>query len=117
MKSWRPESQIQAFRQLEDEHITLIGITVRWPLDEVVSIVKFNIYDNKVSLHTGTTTHGNSIYEDFDNHLCRTKIAIKTDAPFKNVLGGHQVVFYGDHRAKIKDLASSIGFEVVEGDK
>jgi hypothetical protein len=59
--------------------------------------------------------YGNSIYEDFDNHLCRTKIAVKTDVPFKNALGGHQVVFYGDHRAKIKGVAGLIGFDVVEG--
>jgi hypothetical protein len=115
MQSWRPESQSQASRQLEDEHITLVGITVRWPVDEVVSIVKFNIYGRKVSLYTGTTIDGNSIYEDFDNHLCRTKIAVKTDVPFKNALGGHQVVFYGDHRAKIKGVAGLIGFDVVEG--
>ena len=31
--------------------------------------------------------------------------------------GHHRVAFYGDHRQKIKDLATLIGFEVVEKDK
>ena len=50
------------------------------------------------------------------------KIAIKTNtkALIKN-LGSktfevHRAVFYGDFREKIKDLATLIGFEVVEED-
>jgi len=114
MKSWRSDSQIQASRQLEDEHVTLVGITVRWPVDEVVSIVKFNVYDKRVSVYTGMTIDGNSIYEDFDHHLCRTKITIKTDVPFENILGGHQVAFYGDLRGEIQDFARLTGFEYVQ---
>jgi len=29
----------------------------------------------------------------------------------------HQVVFYGNHRKKIKNLAALIGFEVIEKDR
>ena len=113
MSSWKPDLQKRASRELEDAHITLVGITVRWPVDEVVSIVKFDVYDKKVSVYSGTTIDGNLIYEDFDNRFCRTKMTIKTDVPFESVLGGHQVVFYGDLKSGIKDIAKRTGFEVV----
>jgi hypothetical protein len=114
MSSWRPDAQVQAARQLEREHVTLVGITVRWPLQEVATIAKFDVYSKRVSVCTGTTIDGRSIFEDFDDRLCRTKIAVKTEVPFRNAVGGHQVVFYGDHSARIKDLARLAGFEVMD---
>ncbi len=113
MKTWRPDSQVRAARQLEKEHITLVGITVRWPAGEVASIVKFNVYERKASVYTGRTVDGNSIYDEFDEKLCRTKIAVETDAPFMNVIGGHHVVFYGDLKEQVHSVAEHLGFEVV----
>ena len=72
------------------------------------------MYTIRRYLCTGTTVDGNSLFEDFDNHLCRTKMAIKTDLPFKNKISGHLVAFYGDYKQKFEDLAKLIGFEVIE---
>ena len=117
MKSWKEKSQKRAFKQLKKEHITLVGITVKFPIEEIVTIVKFNVYDKKAFVSTGTAIDGGSLFKDFSDRLCRTKISIKTDKPFRNEIGGHLVVFYGDYKQEFKDFAKLIGFEVIEKDK
>ena len=117
-RAWRRDEQVRANKQLEKEHITLVAICVEWPIDEVVSMVKVNAYDKKVEVYTGRTVDGNYLYKDFNNRICRTKLAFSLNKPFRQLRrdrwGCHRVVFYGDHRQKIKDLAALIGFEVVE---
>jgi len=39
---WRKEQHLKANEQLKKENITLVGIRVEWPIDEVVSIVNGN---------------------------------------------------------------------------
>jgi len=113
VKRWRPDSQAKAARQLERENINLVGITVRWPADEVVTIAKFDVFGGTASVYTGRTVDGNSIYNDFDDNLCRTKIAVETDVPFTDVVAGHQVVFYGDLKEQLVDAAEQLGFEIL----
>ena len=105
--------------------------TVHWPSGEVASLVKFDVYRKKVSVFTGTVLDGNSLYKNFPDTACTNKIVIKIDEPDRCYLlpsdpkeglfrdwfgswGCHQVVFYGDHKQKIKDFAALTGFEVVE---
>jgi hypothetical protein len=117
-RAWRRDEQVRANKQLEKEHITLVAICVEWPIDEVVSMVKVNAYDKKMEVYTGRTVDGNYLYKDFNNRICRTKLPFSLNKPFRQLRrdrwGCHRVVFYGDHRQKIKDLAALIGFEVVE---
>ncbi|HCO93785.1 MAG TPA: hypothetical protein DIU00_07535 [Phycisphaerales bacterium] len=116
-RAWRRDEQVRANKQLEKEHITLVAICVEWPIDEVVSVVKVNAYDKEMEVYTGRTVDGNYLYKDFNNRICRTKLALSLNKPFRQLRrdrwGCHRVVFYGDHRQKIKDLAALIGFEVV----
>ena len=117
-RAWRRDAQVRANKQLEEEHITLVAIRVEWPIDEIVSMVKVNVYDKEIEVYTGRTVNGNYLYKDFDNRICRTKLPFSLDRPFRSLRrdrwGCHRVVFYGDHRQKIKDLAALIGFSVVE---
>ncbi len=117
-RAWRTDAQVRANKQLKKEHITLVGIRVKWPIDEVVTVVKVNVYDKKIEIYTGRSIDGNYVYKDFDNRVCRSKLALSLDKPFKRLRrdrwGCHRVVFYGDHRQKIKDLAALVGFELVE---
>lgn len=105
------------------EHITLVGIQVKWPIDETVTIAKTDVYNKKIAVFTGKTVDGNSFYKEFDNRYCRTKIAVKVNdvgSLIKNLdpsFGIHRVVFYGNYRQTVRDLAKLIGFEVVEEDK
>jgi len=97
-------------------------VQVKLPINEVVTVVKISMYKKKISVSTGKTVSGEELFEGWDDILCRTKLAIKTNAKalLKNLdwktFGNHRVAFYGDYRQKIKDLAKLIGFEVVEKD-
>jgi L-fucose isomerase-like protein len=120
MASWRTSSQAQARRQLEAQGITLVGITVRWPPDEVVTMAKFDVAGKRLSLGTGRVVDGNTLFAEFDERLCRTKLAMVTDGRFANLLatrmaGGHQVVFYGDQSRGLRQVADRLGFDVLEG--
>ena len=71
----------------------------------------------------GKAVPGRNFFEAWDDLACRTKLAIKTDTKALlehldwQLFGVHRVAFYGDFREKIKDLATLIGFEVVEKDR
>lgn len=98
-------------------------VQVNLPLDETVTVAKISMHDKKISVFTGKTVSGEELFEYWDDLLCRTKLAIETNAKalLENLdwktFGNHRVAFYGDHREKIKDLATLIGFEVVEKDR
>lgn len=111
---WRKEQHLKANEQLKRENITLVGIRVEWPIDEVVSIIKFDPYNKKAQVFTGRTFDPHPFFEDFDNTKCRTKMAIETDVPFRNRVGGHLVAFHGNLKEEIKDFAKLTGFEVIE---
>ena len=116
---------------------TPTATTVEWPVGEVASIVKFDVYRKKVSVFTGKVLDGNALYVDFANRICRNKIVIQIDDPQNCYMlpsnpnartfrqcdywdskhrhwGGHQVAFYGNLKPAIKELAALIGFEVVD---
>jgi len=98
-------------------------VQVKLPLEETVTVAKFSMYRRNISIFTGQTVPGNSLFPGWDDILCRNKLAIKTDAGtlFENVdwdtFGNHRVAFYGDYRKQFKDLAKLIGFDVMEKDK
>jgi hypothetical protein len=115
---WMKEKHLRVNEQLKKQNITLVAIRVKWPINEVVTVVKTNIYDKQIEIYTGKTVDGNYLYKNFDNRVCRTKIAISLDKPFKRLRqdrwGVHRVVFYGDYKQEIKDFASLNGFEIIE---
>lgn len=99
------------------------GLQVEWPIGEPVTIWKVYVLLNKIGLHTGKTVDGHSLYKNFDYMMCRTKIITSVDAKkvqrhySADEYGIHRAATLGDLRKKIKDLATFIGFEVVEEDK
>ncbi len=99
------------------------AIQVNLPVNEIVTVVKFSVHDKKISLFTGRSIDGNTLYPYFDDILCRTKVAIDTNAQkiFEKVdwktFGIHRVVFFGDHREKFKKLGKMLGYEVIEKDQ
>lgn len=108
---------------LEEENTGGACVQINYPVGETVTVTKISMYDKKISVFTGKTVSGEMLFPYWDDILCRTKIAIKTDAKalFENLdwstFGAHRVAFFGDYRQEIKDLAKLIGFEVVEEDK
>jgi hypothetical protein len=104
--------------------------TVRWPADEAATVVKFDVYRKKVSAFAAAVLDGNLLFDDFDNRICRNKMALRIHHPdrcyllpsdrnegaFRNWWGSwgcHQVAFYGDLRPKLKEFAAVTGFEFV----
>jgi hypothetical protein len=93
------------------------------PAGETVTVAKISVHDKRLSLFTGQTVDGEKLFPGWYDILCRTKLAIDTDAErlLRNLdwraFGNHRVAFYGDHRQRFKDLATLIGYQVVEKDR
>ncbi len=98
-------------------------VQINYPIGETVTVAKISMHQKKISVSIGKTISGEELFPFWDDILCRTKLAIKTNtkALLENLdwqtFGNHRVAFYDDHRQKIKDLAKLIGFEVIEKDK
>jgi len=98
-------------------------VQVDLPAGEPVTVAKVSLHDRKLALFGGKTVSGEQLFPGWNDILCRTKLAIDTNAAtlFENldwqVFGDHRVVFYGDHRQKFKDLATLLGYEAVEKDR
>jgi len=98
-------------------------VQVNLPDDETVTVAKLSVHDKKLSLFGGTTVSGEQLFPGWYDILCRTKLAISTDAAklFENLdwkaFGNHRVAFYGDHRDRFAELATLLGYEVVEKDR
>jgi len=96
---------------------------VLYPANEPATIWRIDVQGKLIQAHTGMTVDPYSLYKDFDYLMCRTKLVIKTDARkvqryvYPDRRGVHRTGTLGDHREKIKDLATLIGFEVIEEDK
>ena len=99
------------------------AIKVEFPINEIVTVAKVSLVEKKIAVFTGETIDPRPLYKNFDNLMCRSKIAIKTNvgALLKNydaeTFGIHRVVVYGDYRQQIKDLATLVGYAVIEEDK
>lgn len=93
------------------------------PAGETVTVAKASVHDRKLSLFSGRTVEGETLFPGWEDILCRTKVAIDTDARklLQNLdwrsFGNHRVVFYGDHRERLTGLAKLMGYEVVEKDR
>jgi len=98
-------------------------VHVKLPPDEPVTVAKVSVHDKKMSIFSGQTVSGEQLFPGWDDILCRTKLAIDTDAAtvFENLdwrtFGVHRVAFYGDYRDQFKELATLMGYEVVEKDR
>ena len=97
-------------------------VQVNLPAGEAVTVAKVSVHDKKLALFTGKTVPGEQLFPGWDDILCRTKLAIETDAAtvFQNLdwttFGNHRVVFYGNHREELIDLAALLGYQAVEKD-
>jgi hypothetical protein len=98
-------------------------VQVNLPMGETVTVAKISVYDKKIALFTGETVSGEELFAGWDDILCRTKLAIRTDTKALmehldwKTFGNHRVAFYGDHRQQFKDLATLLGYEGIEEDR
>jgi len=96
---------------------------VLFPVNEPVTIWRLDVLSKTILVHTGTTVSGYSLYKDFGYLMCRSKLVAKVDTKqiqryvYQDKFGVHRTVTFGDHRDKIKDLATLMGYTVIEEDR
>jgi len=88
-----------------------VSMQVLWKPGQRVTLVRFQ-GPNELILDTGTVT-GNVDTPPAGG--CRTNFEIQMDRveDARDVLGFHQVVFYGDHRRDVEDFCQMYGIDVV----
>lgn len=85
------------------------------PLGEMTTTIKFDHHKKQVILHQGKTVA--NVDED---KACRTKLAVEVKGDIFKLLnywdewGWHRVTFFGDLKRQVYNIASFLGFEVVE---
>jgi hypothetical protein len=93
------------------------------PQEGAATVYKLNVLEQKGVVWTGELIPGESIYKDFFESCCCTKLIVRTNASSVyerydyRTFGNHPSCFYGDYRDQIKNLAALTGFEVLEADK
>ena len=93
------------------------GASVRslMPLGEMTTTIEFDHKKKQVIFHQGKTVE--NVDED---KACRTKLAVEVKGDIYKLLnywdqwGWHRVTFYGDLKRPVFDIATLLGFEVVE---
>jgi len=97
-----------------------VAVQVELPTNEIFTSMKFSIYDKKIAINKGISVSGEDYYNNFEDASCRNKIVLKTntEAFEKNydtaTFGVHRNLYFGDYTSRIKDLATLIGFNVIE---
>ena len=105
------------------EHGGRTVLQVKLPTEGQITALRVNLLEKKISVHTGELVDGEAIYKDFREVSCRTKLVARVNATriHQNydygIFTNHPLVYYGDIREKVQDLARLIGFQVVEEDK
>jgi len=85
------------------------------PLGEMTTTILFDHNKKQVILHQGTTVENVDEYR-----ACRTKLAVEVKGDVYKLLnywdqwGWHRVTFFGDLKRPVYNLASLLGFEVIE---
>ncbi|HOJ33158.1 MAG TPA: hypothetical protein PKY35_09410 [Candidatus Hydrogenedentes bacterium] len=92
-----------------------VSLQVLWREGQPVTLVRFQ-NPNQVIVDTGTVV-GNVSTPPAGG--CRTSVEIKMDdvEDVRNVLGFHQVVFYGNHRRDVEAFCQLYGIETIHSPK
>ncbi|MGC9349933.1 MAG: hypothetical protein ACP5JG_17475 [Anaerolineae bacterium] len=99
------------------------GLHVEWPVGEPVTVWKAYVLNRKIGLHTGITVDGHDLYKNLDEIMCRSKIVVRVENieavqnhQSPDAYGIHRAATLGDLRGTVKDVATLMGFDVMEED-
>ena len=96
-----------------------IALQVLAPAGQIITAAKFNVPERTLAIQRGKII-GN------EHHIgcsCRTEWVAETNSKkllekrVYRLFGSHRVVFFGDYRDELLDIAKLIGFRVIEEDK
>jgi hypothetical protein len=100
------------------------GLQVYWPTGEPVTFWAVDVLHKQILVFIGKTVDGHALYKNLDDIACRTKVIAKVnnikaiqDHQSPDEYGIHRVATLGDLRQEIKDIATLLGFDVIETDR
>ncbi len=100
------------------------ALQVYWPAGEPVTFWTVDLLHKQILLFTGETVDGHALYDHLDDIACRTKVIARVDNieavqnhQSPDEYGIHRAATLGDLRREIKDVATLLGFQVMETDK
>jgi len=93
------------------------SVFVELPINEEITVVGFIPEERVLTLHTAK-----AVSNEFSSYACATKLVGRTNTcalinNWRKRAGWHRVVFYGNWREELKDLATLLGLKVIEEDK
>ncbi len=97
---------------------------VLFPPGEPATIWRVDVATRSILVHTGETVDPYSLYTDWTNIMCRSKLTTRvSDARqiqrhlYPDAYGVHRSGTIGDFRAQICDIGRLLDFEVIEDDR
>jgi len=97
---------------------------VLFPPGEIATVWRIDVPTRSILVHTGETVDGYSLYKDWTNLMCRTKLVVELEDArrvqshlYPDVYGVHRTATLGDFREQIGQMGRLLGFEVIEEDR
>ena len=97
---------------------------VLFPPGETATVWRIDVPTRSILVHTGETVDAYSLYNDWTNIMCRTKLVVKLEDAgrvqshlYPDVYGVHRTGTVGDFREQIRHIGRLLGFEVIEEDR
>jgi hypothetical protein len=96
---------------------------VLFPAGEIATVWRIDVPTRSILVHTGETVDGYSLYTDWTDVMCRTKLVVKLEDArrvqrhlYPDVYGVHRTGTLGDFRDRIKQIGQLLDFRVIEDD-
>jgi len=97
---------------------------VLFPAGETATVWRIDVPTRSILVHAGETVDGYSLYTDWTDIMCRTKLVVRPEGAAKvqghlypDVYGVHRTATLGDFRDQIKQIGQLLHFEVIEEDR
>ncbi|MEA3402963.1 MAG: hypothetical protein U9R79_17110 [Armatimonadota bacterium] len=97
---------------------------VLFPPGEPATVWRIDVPTRSILVHTGETVDGYSLYEDWTNIMCRSKLVVELEDAarvqrhlYPDVYGVHRSGTLGDFREQVRLIGRLLDFEVIEDDR
>ena len=97
---------------------------VLFPPGESATVWRIDVATRSILVHTGLTVDAYSLYTDWTNIMCRSKLVVEPEDAarvqshlFPDVYGVHRSGTIGDFREQIRQIGKLLNFKVIEDDR
>lgn len=115
-----------AERLVEEHSMPGVGACseVLFPPGEAATVWRIDVPTRSILVHTGKTVDGYSLYDDWTNMMCRTKLVVELEDAervqshiYPDVYGVHRTATFGDFRDEVQQIGRLLEFRVIEEDR